>query len=264
MEEIIYFFVQENHETSKKHKENLEILIRDMQAEEYDEDDVDEDDDAEPDPDHEELDGGELDHDEPDDAKSVQDESDDVEVDDKDINPSNHKNEQDPSKLNESIEKTPVVKSLSDDEFLTNGQGKKKGKTKKKNKPKNISIVDSDEKLDLLTQVSDDSDFEFNKKTTKSKKNRKTAKEKVEDKENENKNICPPNPDPILPTNQHDPDENVSDPELKCGKCGSVFPSKNKLFNHLKSTGHALYLGHEKAKVKPADQKLTKKQKRKL
>ena len=261
MEEIIYFFVQENHETSKKHKENLEILIRDMQAEEYDEDDDTE-------PDHEELDGGELDHDEPDDAKSDQDESDDVEVDDKDINPSNHENEQDPPKLNESIEKTHVVKSLSDDEFLTNGQGKKKGKTKKKNKPKIISVVDSDEKLDLLTQVSDDSDFEFNKKRTKSKKSRKTApslpKEKVEDKENENKNICSPNPDPILLTNQHDPDENVSDPELKCGKCGSVFPSKNKLFNHLKSTGHALYLGKEKAKVKPADQKLTKKQKRKL
>ena len=102
----------------------------------------------------------------------------------------------------------------------------------------------------------------------KSKKNKKTApslsKEKVEDKENENKNVCSPNPDPILPTNQHDSDENVSDPELKCGKCGSVFPSKNKLFNHLKSTGHALYLGQEKAKVKSTDQKLTKKQKRKL
>lgn len=243
-----------------------------MRAEEYDEDDagdeLDHDDDAELD--QKELDGGELDHDEPDVAKPDQDKPDDVVVDDKDVNPSNHKNEQDPLKLDESIENPPVEKSVSDDEFMTNGQSKKKGKTKKKNKPKNISVVDSDEneKVDLLTQVSDDSDFEFNKKKIKSKKNKKTApslsKEKVGDKENENTNVCSPNPDPILPTNQHDSDENVSDPELKCGKCGSVFPSKNKLFNHLKSTGHALYLGQEKAKVKSTDQKLTKKQKRKL
>ncbi len=41
-------------------------------------------------------------------------------------------------------------------------------------------------------------------------------------------------------------DEDEADLEersKKCAVCGNTFDSKNKLFNHLKSTGHATYLG---------------------
>jgi DnaJ family protein A protein 5 len=38
---------------------------------------------------------------------------------------------------------------------------------------------------------------------------------------------------------------------LLCAKCQARFPSKNKLFSHLKSTGHALYLGDKKVQVAP-------------
>jgi len=37
-----------------------------------------------------------------------------------------------------------------------------------------------------------------------------------------------------------DPDLNRGD--LNCAQCKSTFPSKNKLYNHLKTTGHAVYL----------------------
>merc|ERR1712107_551390 len=59
-------------------------------------------------------------------------------------------------------------------------------------------------------------------------------------------------------------EEDTNKDKLKCEKCNSEFPSKNKLFNHLKSMGHAVYLGQIKDKGKPAEKKLTKKQKKRL
>merc|ERR1712110_172237 len=36
--------------------------------------------------------------------------------------------------------------------------------------------------------------------------------------------------------------EEVAKGDLTCAQCRNPFPSKNKLYDHLKSTGHAVYL----------------------
>lgn len=43
----------------------------------------------------------------------------------------------------------------------------------------------------------------------------------------------------------------------RCATCREIFPSKNKLFNHLKKTNHSIYLGEAKAKAaeKPSSKK---------
>ena len=49
--------------------------------------------------------------------------------------------------------------------------------------------------------------------------------------------------------------------KLLCAKCKAKFPSKNKLFDHLKSTGHAVYLGNKEPDevVAPTSKKSKKK-----
>jgi hypothetical protein len=47
---------------------------------------------------------------------------------------------------------------------------------------------------------------------------------------------------------------------LSCEKCRSKFPSKNKLFTHLKNTGHAIYVDKESFVTEP---KLSRKEKKK-
>jgi len=46
-----------------------------------------------------------------------------------------------------------------------------------------------------------------------------------------------------------DVDLTATSKDLLCAHCKAIFPSKNKLFGHLKSTGHAVYLPKEEVKM---------------
>jgi len=53
--------------------------------------------------------------------------------------------------------------------------------------------------------------------------------------------------------------ESVSRGDLTCAQCKSSFPSKNKLYNHLKSTGHAVFLPTSETKSTSKSKKKNKK-----
>lgn len=150
------------------------------------------------------------------------------------------------------------LKPQSDDDLDTNRK-KSKGKSKKKSKAKcnnqeiskenedpskengDISkeilvaengtafdATDSSDKV-LLSKSADkiadddESDDEItNKKSLKKGKNKKKGKQ-LKDLEEES-------------------ETNLQRGDLNCAQCKQTFPSKNKLYNHLKSTGHAVYL----------------------
>ncbi|XP_070509806.1 dnaJ homolog subfamily C member 21 [Chironomus tepperi] len=102
-----------------------------------------------------------------------------------------------------------------------------------------------EEPLELLNKSdSDDDDWSSNKKGKKvkskpkkdkmeKKESKKEVKELVETPQNDVKS------DPIEPT----------DDIHRCATCKQVFQSKNKLFTHLKSTGHSVHLGEVKHKL---------------
>ena len=53
--------------------------------------------------------------------------------------------------------------------------------------------------------------------------------------------------------------DSISRNDLTCAQCKGSFPSKNKLFDHLKKTGHALYLPPANGVVQESSKKKKKK-----
>jgi DnaJ family protein A protein 5 len=172
------------------------------------------------------------------------------------------------------------------------GRGKKakrKGKAKPAVKLDSESEGEHETVADLLNRVSDDSDFESNKKAKRGKgKNKKKAGQSTKVEKNpvaepavveqgvpDKEPILQIEPEVVNSVNKALSDEIVVQKSVKieqeedqtlgsqellhCAKCKAKFPSKNKLFSHLKSTGHAVYLGEKEAEVSQT----TKKGKRK-
>lgn len=140
---------------------------------------------------------------------------------------------------------------------------KPKGKKSKKKNKKVVNYEDSDSEHELkvvaddkveefpvveeiLLKASDeDDDWSNSKKAKKSKTKGKVKNEKSKPSENEPSVEELPVPMPTPSEPQADDDST----EHRCATCKELFPSKNKLFAHLKKTNHSIYLKEAKGKV---------------
>ncbi|KAL7036634.1 hypothetical protein ACKWTF_008887 [Chironomus riparius] len=151
---------------------------------------------------------------------------------------------------------------VSDDEAeeaaTTSKSKSKKSKKKKAKKFQNVeepvksesehddiqveAVQENPEPIELLNKSdSDDDDWSSNKKSKKVKS--KSKKEKKEPKKEVKELVVEPQKD--LKTDPIEPEDII----YRCATCKQVFQSKNKLFTHLKSTGHSVHLGEVKHKL---------------
>lgn len=186
----------ENHESSRKHKQNVELLREQMRKD--------------------------------DDQAAAN--GDAVETEEPEI--------EDASELSEEEE---VVKTKS-----------KKGKNKKK-PAKRVSISDEAEEpaLDIPlpgTSRVEDSDDDWAGGSKKSKKGKGKSKDSGAAKAKAGKEIKEePVQEPSAAPAEPAKEEVETESEHKCVTCNEKFGSKNKLFNHLKQTGHSVYVDKLKA-----------------
>nr|CAG4642599.1 EOG090X085R [Evadne anonyx] len=106
---------------------------------------------------------------------------------------------------------------------------KAKSKSKKKNRNKDTNKAP----VEVSKQESSDEDANDRSKKKKKKKNTVKYQPKVESVK-----LAP------------ETNDNDNSSEYKCAVCTTVFPSKNKLFDHLKATNHAIFVQDNKGKKK--------------
>lgn len=200
-----------NHEGSKKHKQNVELLKSEMMEEEeqfrQQPGEVDENRNPEVEEAEEEV-------------KSEED------LDEKPVK----------SKGKKSKKKSKKVVNYEDDDELKIENG-------------DVHVEDTEEVVTKLVS-SEDEDWSNNKKGKKSKAKVKTKVDKVKDEAADEVEVTP-----IKPATESDKDDDETESssvEHRCATCNEKFPSKNKLFNHLKKTNHSIYLKSEKV-VKPTE-----------
>ncbi|XP_063908238.1 dnaJ homolog subfamily C member 21 [Zophobas morio] len=196
----------ENHESSKKHRENVEklklIMMEEEEEEGYD--------------DEEEEEVGE-------DAIVAE------------------------------VDNSPL-EELSEDDSENSVERTKKQKKKNK-KARNILTVNNEEdtncELDVPKVVDSDDNFDFESRKKQKKKNKKQGKTKnvSEEKTEEEENIAQDIKNSKKKQSKKEK-KNVTSEEIDlshcCVTCKSNFPSKNKLFDHLKKTGHGVYVNKTK------------------
>jgi len=300
---------KENHETSRKHKDNLDKLIEEMNEEEANSDDDDR------------LEGSGLEE-----VASSEYISSENDVHEDEVSQvkiplpteplSKAKSKKQKKKQKKKVldmvdgscsepEENEVLEDKVSEEKIplpSEPQSKSKSKKqKKKQKKKLLDIVDgscseSEVVNEFLKPVDGSSDDDSNLKRKGKNKKKKSKKEKsqspddsslnilVNDKENLNENtisnsvinkeeivaqeseivdkvqvVIPEEEVTIIKASVDDNDikesrskkskhkekENIEDPakvDLLCAQCRATFPSKNKLFNHLKTSGHAVHI----------------------
>lgn len=151
----------------------------------------------------------------------------------------------------------------SEDEMEKESEATKKAKGKKsKKKNKKIVNYESDEDLmheevkaetdveeTLISETkiiqSDDDDWSNSKKSKKVKSKVKAKNDKSKPVELEVK--LEETPAEATPPTKEEMDPDNGD--HRCATCRDIFPSKNKLFAHLKKTNHSIFLGEVKAKI---------------
>lgn len=238
----------ENHEVSKKHKENIEKLRQTMLEEDLESnmtDDLDE---------YDDLDGENL-------EEFIEENGD---VSDKD----SIAEEENLAEINARCESNKVKNDNIEEENSEEDNNKSVNKTKKKNKrSKNVLNTTQNghiaEDLDI-TKISDD-EFDFGTKKNQKKKSKKgnankpksnptiIAKQAEEElKENDNNEETTSNKASAKKQTKKEKRNNKKDIEQTdlsemdishcCVTCKNNFPSKNKLFEHLKKMGHGVYL----------------------
>ncbi|XP_063695606.1 dnaJ homolog subfamily C member 21 [Culicoides brevitarsis] len=141
-------------------------------------------------------------------------------------------------------------KSNNDEEVSP--EPKKRGKNKKQKGKKPISRVSESSETEihepaitLESKPDDDDDFAWDDGNKKSKKGKGKGKN--------TKNVAKQEPTTAssAPTEEKVPQKSQpaassASQDLKCATCNNSFPSKNKLFNHLKQSGHSVYLPKKK------------------
>ncbi|XP_055636823.1 dnaJ homolog subfamily C member 21 [Toxorhynchites rutilus septentrionalis] len=189
----------ENHESSKKHKQNVELLKKQMRKEEEDSELLD-------------------------DQRSQTGDD-------------------------------PIEKESEDEEEIA-VQKSSKGKNKKKATKMRLPSENEESHVDFLSSgvpkiVDSDDDWSGAKKTKKGKAKAKDSGQ------NKTKEITNPIKDTAskeesgsqleveVGNNDDDADRNGTT-DHKCVTCNEKFTSKNKLFNHLKQTGHSVYINKQK------------------
>lgn len=270
------FFMNEatkvNHDSSKKHKFNLELLQAEMSNEEsnFQKQNV------------EVVDENEE-KDEEDDEVLGEEEEEEVEVVKKSKGKKSKKKnkkafnyddvtDEEEEVAAESIE-TPdeevileeeVKKESSDEELWNSNKKGKKIKTKKpKSEPSKLiaepTLKETDEdvisKKEAKIESSEDELWNNNKKGKINKKSKakktkpESSKLKVESKESDED--APKGDTKKKAKQESSDDEEEQGNELSCVTCLQVFTSKNKLFTHLKKTNHSVFIDKLKAGKKP-------------
>lgn len=141
----------------------------------------------------------------------------------------------------------------------TFGAYSSKKKTKKKKNRFVATHSDSEDVLDLAENKKEsDSDQEAFAK--KPKKKTKAAKQnKLKDPSQTKLQF---DQEPLLKETKDEPEKNGckeqlnnDQPSLRCAVCNNVFPSKNKLFEHLKATNHSVYVDNSDSRGKKKSKK---------
>lgn len=199
---------KQNHEASKKHRQNMELLKSEMEAEE----------------------------------ENYQQKANDVENAEVENGSENH---DDDEHVSDEEEVEPVKKS----------KGKKSKKKNKKVVNYDNSESEAEEAVEEIVEPvpvteekiveSDDEDWSNSKKPKKVKSKGKSKIEKPKPAEPEvRKEEVQVKPPTVSESSEVEPPS-----EHNCATCKSTFPSKNKLFAHLKKTNHSIYLSDSKAKT---------------
>ncbi|KAH8283429.1 hypothetical protein KR018_001675 [Drosophila ironensis] len=203
-----------NHEDSRKHRENVERLCQEMEAEEEAFADTSQ---------HDSLNG-------------VEESLDDLNIADEQL-------------TGEEEEEAP-----SEDESLSHTKRNKKNKKSKRAAVKVVQTESAEEdepketepeNFTAKTADSEDEDWSKGKKSAKKGKSKKSAT-------NKSKPSDQPAPEAAPRDAKVTPSAEDSDPskaQHTCVTCRLVFDSKNKLFAHLKKTNHGVYIPKAKPDV---------------
>ena len=263
---------RDNHETSKKHRENMEKLVKEMKEEEEEEEaNLSEDN------------SGDGDSEGPETLKIPQQSSKGKSKKQKKKQKKNQQEKEEEANLSD---ENSVDGDGEEPESVEIPQQSSKGKSKKQKKKqkKNQQVAsvekssDSEAEKPVPNSVddnfsSDDEDRKRNKKGKKKNKKSKLPSPTVESLISDNIEVTEShsaaNNEKIIETpaeeniginevkkskkakskkgnnlkNENDEDVDlISKNDLTCAQCKGNFPSKNKLFDHLKKTGHAVYL----------------------
>ena len=136
--------------------------------------------------------------------------------------------------------------SSDDEDRKRNKKGKKKNKKSKLPTPTEESLGDNIEVTEshsANTEKTIETPREENVVISEAKKNKKAKSKKANNLKNEN----------------DEDEDSISRNDLTCAQCKGNFPSKNKLFDHLKKTGHAVYLPPANGVVQESSKKKKKK-----
>ena len=226
---------RDNHETSKKHRENMEKLVREMREEEG-EGEVNLSEDKSGDGDSEGPATLEIPQ------HSTKGKS-------KKQKKKQKKNQQVASieKSSDSEAEKPVPNSI-DDNFSSDDEDRKRNKKGKKKNKKGKVTTQTEESIVHNIEVTESH-------TANTEKNIETPTEEnvviIEAKKSKKAKSKKAN-------NDEDADS-ISRNDLTCAQCKGSFPSKNKLFDHLKKTGHAVYLPPANGVVQESSKKKKKK-----
>lgn len=145
----------------------------------------------------------------------------------------------------------------------------KNKKSKKKSKtPIQLNESDKEEEKASIDLIPSDSDDDENwSKTNGNKKGKKAVKTDVSNKNNKKKNkveeISLKEGKLEMKTSESLDNDNLikTDNSQRCATCNQNFPSKNKLFTHLKATNHSIYLGQQASQSKISEKLKNKKKK---
>ncbi|XP_055858811.1 dnaJ homolog subfamily C member 21 [Episyrphus balteatus] len=257
-----------NHETSKKHKDNIERLVREMKEEEKSMEDSKNQKKKIQIVELEDLDDLDCDYDDmSDDVNDIPSDLDDM---DDEVLESELYDELNDLELEEQEEegsdKEEVVIAI------------KKPKSKKNKKAKKAPKVDDEdfdeeevETLEVLEPKIEDKEKEVDesdddwakggKKSAKKSKNKKAQKKSTPTTEATAQSLPQVVKETLKESSTNQDDDPSCDTIHSCVTCKSTFPSKNKLFAHLKKTNHGVYIPKAKPQTAAAESQTTKKSK---
>lgn len=224
----------ENHESSKKHRDNIERLKEVMQQEEEEEKEEDEeqidsndehsiDDDNDLEAELTESDGADILLESQSNSKSCKKSKKSKKSKNKIqiVHPTSD-NEHDSDEIEKPLADISIGNNADDDKNNWSDDGGKKGK-KSKNKKSTKSASNSKASESIIETECNTNENELDNLNKKSNKKSKKSSNRAEAKES-------------------NADGTSSDVSHSCVTCNSTFDSKNKLFAHLKKTNHGVYI----------------------
>lgn len=266
-----------NHETSKKHKDNIEKLVREMQEEQKSHND-----DGTP---RKKIQIVELEDLEDCDFYDMSDEDvnaissalEDLDDDDDEILDSELYDELNDLVVDEEEEQEEEEEEKEEIQQIVTKKSKSK-KNKKARKATTVECEDFENLSDKETpeinepkkeekqkEESDSDDWNIGKKTAKKSKNKKSHK-KIAPQESSKPHAETIVKESVKVVNEEatKSDDNASSAiDHSCVTCKANFPSKNKLFAHLKKTNHGVYIPKDKPKAAESQTSKKSKSKRK-